>query len=459
MGFATSFDFAVLGDVQPEGLLTATALARKGYSVTVVPSQSLGELGPEENWPLLLPERIYNRRLNDLLFKAGFFRLEDSGLSPSPAFSQFVLPKHRLLFDGTHSTWEREVEREYPSVSASLRRVLEWARRPQNKFLGRAAQELADIQKKDIHVRAWFKAEIDFHLRPHVGHDVEDVDLFKHWLQSVQKEGSKVYRVDPKLRQPYHQFLADHARRWGVQFMTPGEFTDLKSSWSHYSLSEAISARNLILNSMGAARALSKSAHPSLFQERMRHWLYLDTITCSIQQIPEPLQEFCYLDFADSASELPSQRYLYTHRNPLRGTATLTVGSWLPFDENRIWVSQIERGRDSLKKLMPFLPASDFKSIPSALELTELRGDCFKRGAFDRLMPYTSSRSRFSKAVDRMTKWIPNKSPVFRMKKRLFPVMPHYLPFRNRVSSIEACLHLLEHFDRKSKRKFSISES
>src|SRR4051812_62646 len=140
---ATTFDFAVLGDVEPEGLLTATALVRKGFSVAVISSSALGELSPDDELnSLVLPEKFFNRRLTDLLFRAGFFRLEDSGLSPSNYSLQSILPKHRLQSDGSLDAFKKEFLREFPEARMSIDVVSENLRKNSEKAVERAAVEL-----------------------------------------------------------------------------------------------------------------------------------------------------------------------------------------------------------------------------------------------------------------------------------------------------------------------------
>ena len=189
------FDFAVLGDSQPEGLLAATALARKGYSVAVIPSSVLGELPAEDVWPATYPSHIGEKRTDELLFRAGFFQLEEAGLMSIPFSSQVVLPKHRLLFDGSTEQWINEVEREFPAYAEALVRVMTTAKRPdwirRKKNYKKSLSELVSIQKKSKAICRWLSTEISSSLHPTAQRTPELVA--KAWLNIVRGHSSKVY--------------------------------------------------------------------------------------------------------------------------------------------------------------------------------------------------------------------------------------------------------------------------
>ena len=57
-----TFDFAILGDNQPEGLLVAAGLLRKGFSVAIIKSSALEELPSEEEYSFELPAQFGVRR-------------------------------------------------------------------------------------------------------------------------------------------------------------------------------------------------------------------------------------------------------------------------------------------------------------------------------------------------------------------------------------------------------------
>jgi hypothetical protein len=183
------YDVAILGDSQPEGLFVAAGLVRKGLSVVIVPSTALDELPSEDLWPMILPAQVGARRLDDLLFRAGFFRLEDSGLVASQFESQTVLKKNRLSFDGSFQRFSAELQREFPRWAETMIRLWESAKKTTEKSLRRAALELESIQKRDPAFRDWLKAELTSSLHP-ASHE-QMMTLMRRWLDYATKQGTK----------------------------------------------------------------------------------------------------------------------------------------------------------------------------------------------------------------------------------------------------------------------------
>jgi len=436
---AVSYDFAVLGDTQPEGLLVASGLVRKGFSVTIVPSSMLEEMPGDEMFPTLFPTQAGGRKVDDLLFRAGFFRLEDSGLVSESLAWQFVFPKNRLTFEGSFDQWQPEFEREFPLAVKALERGFSQIKKSGSNraIIRKVAQDLIDLEKSDPSFTRWLKTSIEAILQPMYSASPQQWRRsVQRWVEMVISHPGKVYRVDPKLKSPYHSFLVEHARKWGVQIQKDPFL--LKAGWSQFQISPENRARHLILNSVGARRIYSRT-HGHGLSERLDSWLYLDRVECSLSLVPEPLKEFCYLE---------EGRLLHVKRDPLRDEALLSLGTWLPFEDSKSWAMRIEKGRAALQKLIPFLPANLFRSIPTLLELTEMRGECVRRGQVERLQPgeIPSSTGRsFMRWITRA-----NRRPGL-VARRVFSLSPHDHLYRNRMSSFEASLALLDHFDERRK--------
>jgi hypothetical protein len=442
-----SFDFAVLGDSQPEGLLVASGLARKGFSVAVVPSSQLGELPPEDSWPLRFPAQLGQRRLDDLLFRAGFFRLEESGLVSGHHESQVILKKNRLTFDGSLERLHKELIREFPPVADAFMRIVEIAKRPGSKNIKRAAQQLMMLKKQNENFSIWLDAEMQTVVRPVMMH--KPLSAHIHWLLYVMSHGQRLYRVDPKLKQPYHQFLLEHARKWGVKvFEDPCQ---IRSHWGEFQISPTTQVRHIVVNGIGGARLLAKNLART-WSERMRYWLYVDTFECDLDEVPEPLEEISQLDFQDHVGDLPSQRILRVKRDPVRARATFHIGSWLSFEDTRAWATQIEMGRQAIRKFLPFLSAQVFRPLPNLLELTEIRGECMRRGQTDRLDPWIENPGKMRRWVDGVRRLVQSRKTPYRLSRGVFAVTPHFLSFRNRMASFEESLKLLDHFEARRKK-------
>lgn len=445
-----TYDFAILGDSQPEGLLAAAGLVRKGFSVIVVPSSAMAEMPPDDHWPLVLPSQMGNRKLHDLLFRAGFFRLEESGLMSMNHPVQVLLPKNRLLFEGGASEWLSEIEREFPYSLKTFSSLFQNSKKFSPQIIHRAASELFEIQKRDEHFKNWLKTEVHFRFR--AIHSEISLEVLKEWLLFVLKQENKAYRVDSKIKVPYNQFLIEHAKKWGA--VVSSEPLELKSAWTLFQLSKSVKASHLVINGMGGGRLIAKSLHPKL-SERMRYWMFLDILRCPLSQVPEPLQEFSHLNLGDVVEGLPSARRLHLSVDRLRGTAELSLGSWLPFDDSKVWVRQIEAGRESLRTLIPFFPATAFKPIPSILELTEERGECVRRGECDRLIPEDPKISAVAKFLSGLKiRWRSKKKPTS-LARRIYALNPHFLPQRNRLASFEESLSLLDYFEKKKRAQIA----
>jgi len=431
-----TFDFSILGDNQPEGLLVGASLARKGFSVGLVPSMSLGELHSDDFLPISLPSQAGGRKLDDLLFRAGFFRLEDSGLVSANSQQQFIFSRSRLNLEGAMENWLVEIKREFPFSATPFEKLLLNLKKQgfSRVSVSKAVSEILDLEKRDPPFSRFLRSHLQNNLFPQ-NSAKEFKSALKLWLDLLLNQGGKIYRVDPKLKGGYPQFLVEHARKWGVQMVQ--EAIDLKSGMSSFQLSAGLKSKHIIINSLGGSRAVAKISK-SHGLDRVKAWLYYDRIEVSLDLVPEPLDEFCCVDF-DGTSRL-----LYSRRDPLRNEAILTFGSWLNFDDSKSWTAEIEKGRHLLIKLLPFLPKTSFRQIPSLLELTEMRGECIRRGQIERLQTIAKRTSKVQSVVrgisDRF--W----------GSRVYTVHPGDLPYRSRLSSFGASLNLLDHFDeRRSK--------
>ena len=326
--------------------------------------------------------------MNDLLFKAGFFRLEESGLVTHQSSFQIVLPKNRLLFYHDSERWNQEVEREFPQAFAKLARLREASEKDQGAKLNRAAQDLFDLQKRDPALSTWINAEIQSVLSPSL--DRSPLENMKAWLYYLRSRG-KSYRADPRLKDSYTHFLLEHARKWGAQILS--EAKDLRSKWGSFELSDQMRIRYLILNGLGGGRFVARELKKA-FANPFAYWMHTESIECDLRLVPEPLQDFCLLGLEDSHSASVSMSgshsslekiySLRTLRLPAKGIARLHLGVWLAYEDSKSWPQQIEAGRRSLRKLLPFLPVDCFKPLPELFELIERRGDAVKRGQMDR---------------------------------------------------------------------------
>lgn len=447
-----TFDFAILGDNQPEGLWAGSALVRKGYSVALIPSSALGELPSEDFVPLTFPTQAGSRRLDDLLFRAGFFRLEDSGLISSPYQTQLVLPRNRISLEGGLDQWIAECEREFPFVADLFKNVvlnLKKNNRPE-AGIRRAASEIFQIQKKDPAFSRWFELELEVLLKPSPFDRQKDElttkRLIENWLRFMLQWGGKWYRVDPRLKTSYTHFLQEHARKWGVQLIQ--SITDIKSHWSSFQITKDQKARYLIANGLGAIRAVSKVMERPL-ADRFSYWLFVDRIETPLSALPEPLQEFCVIDLESKVSTYQSYHFLHTKRDALRDEATLSLGTWLAFEEPRTWMTEIEKGRSALRKVIPFLPTEAFRQLPSLLDLTEMRGECVRRGQVDRLIAFTKERSNWEKFRFGFKRIVRARKGPEELSNRIFSLTPCYSDSRNRMRSFEEALNLLDFFEKK----------
>lgn len=449
---AVTFDFAILGDQQPEGLWVGSALVRKGYSVALVPSSSFGELPPDDFMPLTFPVQMGTRRLDDLLFRAGFFRLEDSGLVSSFYQNQLVMPRHRTITLGGIDQWMHEVKREFPLISEPFQNIINELKQSQrsDSAVRRAATEVLALMKRDVSFGRWFELELDVLLKPHPDErgvrDSELKALIEEWFRFMLQWGGKWYRVDPRLKTSYNQFLQDHARKWGVQIVSSS--IDIKGHWSSFQLSKDQKARYLIANGLGALRQVSKTMENPI-ADRFSYWLFVDRIECSLSQLPEPLQEFCVFDMGKTVEGSPAHHFLHTKKDVLRDEAVLSLGTWLAFEEPRTWNVAIERGRESLRQILPFLPESCFRAIPSLFDLTEMRGECVRRGQVDRLIPFTREKIGWEKFRSQFTQLFRSARAPQEVSHRIFSLIPGASESRNRMRRFGEALNILDHFEKK----------
>jgi len=450
---AVTFDFAILGDQQPEGLWVGSALVRKGYSVALIPSASFGELPPDDFMPLTFPVQASgNRRLDDLLFRAGFFRLEDSGLVSSLYQNQLILPRHRTITSGAIDQWLLELKREFPLASEKIQTVLDELKRGQRTegAIRRAAGEILQLFKKDPLFARWLELELEALLKPHprdgVKQEAETRTLIEDWLRFTLQWGGKWYRVDPRLKTSYNQFLQDHARKWGVQILSGG--VDIKAHWSLFQLNKDQRARYLIANGLGSLRQISKAMEKPI-ADRFSYWLFVDRIECSLSQLPEPLQEFCLFDMDKGTEFSRGYHFLHTKKDPLRDEAVLSLGTWLSFEEPKSWTAAIQSGRDSLKQILPFMPESSFRAIPSLFDLTEMRGECVRRGQIDRLIPYSKEKVGWERIQTKVKRLFRSAATPQEISHRIFSLIPGASEPRNRMRRFGEALNILDHFEKK----------
>lgn len=437
------FDFAVLGDTHPEGLYLASGLARRGYSVCVVPSVHLGELPSQFPWPLRLPERIGEKRFDELLFRVGFFRMEESGLSPSSYQSQFILKKNRLAFDGGAQTWDRELRREFPRHSEKLVKIRDSMRRSAVRSPHNAMSQLGQLLREDQNLRHWIIMEGGQGRHPFHQNSKSLKKSLERWLWSLAWPETKFYRIQPKLGQGFEEFLLEHAKKWGAQVV--GEPVQIESRFRHFELNPKLKAKALIVNTLGALRLLAKN-YPDRFSHKITHWLYFDRLTCNLEDIPEPLEEHCLFHLSET-DEFPY--VLHCSRNKFRDKAQLTLGVWLPFNETGAWISKLEQGRLSLKRLLAFLPDEVFPKLPSILELTEMKGECVRRGEIERLLLEDIPSSKLQLLRDRAGTWFKKARRLPKLASRVYLSMPYVKFHQDRQSSLQSCYYLLEHFEKR----------
>ncbi len=434
-----SFDFAILGDQQPEGLLLAAGLARRSYRVCIVPSPVLGELPPLEAWPLRWPEKIGDRKLDELLFKVGFFKLEEAGLEPEADHLQILLKRHRISFDGSLETTRKEFSREFPRFESEWRRVLQDQNFNQSLTtgleIGKDCPEFSRLVELD-------SAE---------GRPTEKLsqkEAMRRCLQKYRATDRRFYRLKPQGDLPYNHFLIEHCRKWGVQILE--EPLKLEKSWRSFQLSANSRATHIVVNSLGAAR-LSARFRKDLSTEKLTHWMYFDRLMSSVDLIPEPLAEFSYLSLEDSEPVL-----LRVERDRLRDRATVTLGIWLPFQDSRQWETLIEKARAQFKKLAPFIPESAYRQIPSPLELNEMKGECVRRAELDRLTLTPPTKRAWP--AQGFWSWLRSKfgsaNRPQTLHSRVMVTASFLDPNCGRAESLAECLRAVEYFERKIQRNW-----
>jgi len=431
------FDYIVLGDSQPEGLLLAAGLARRSYRVGLLPSKNLGELPPQDSWPIEFPENLGSKRLDELLFKVGFFRLEESGLSPHENQYQILLKRHRLNLNGSMGRWQQEVEREFPreaQVLVEFRKSLRSAPVNGAKRKGQSLQSLAGTQ---LALKQFLSLD-GARSRPGLSH----AQALQMSVESWSKDEAKTYRMNTKLEQPLNQYLTEHARKWGVQVLE--EAVDLKMNWTDFELAEGVRSKNVIINSLAAGRALAK-LQPTIWDQSISHWLYFDRLKLPLDKVPEPLCDQAYLQLNEDSNSAYS---LKLTRDNLRDQAILTLGIWLPFSDSKYWIEEIERARDQLKKFMPFLPDGAFPEIPELLDLNEKKGECVRRGEIERLEFSQATPSRWKRIAKKICGQFGRKENSAQLSRRIFVSAP-YLLGMDRKQSLKACLEYLEDKERR----------
>ncbi len=441
-----NLDFCLLGDTNPEGLLLAAGLSRRGYSVGIVSSGQLGELPPQFSWPIRLPERLGENRLDELLFRVGFFRLEESGLCPEPLQTQFILPKRRLSLDGLAPTWAREVQREFPVISERLIKMRDSMRKSSSRSLAKSLSQLSHLIRQEPDIGRW--VTMDAGQGRLAYHDLasDSAPVLEKWLWGLAWPETKCYRPQQNLGQPLTSFLVEHAKKWGAKSIQ--EPIELSSRFGNFALNSNFRARNLIINSFGGFRLVAKAPFAD-FSHEISHWLYFDRIRCAEEMIPEPLEEFCQFHSSDK-QEFPY--VMHTKRSPYGEESELRLGIWLKFQDSSLWQSQIEEGRAALKRLIPFLPHSAFSSLPSLLDLNEFKGETIRRGEMDRLIVLRSSPSKWLSWKTWMSNWGLSSSHLPQLSKRVFLCIPHLGGAVDRRESFQTCLKLLDYFEKKRKK-------
>lgn len=440
------YDFCILGDHHPEGLLLAAALARKSFRVLLVPSENLGEQAPQEAWPMRIPERLGDRRLDELLFKAGFFRLEDAGLVPAETRRQILLRRHRLSFDGKRETWEREIRREFPQVADRILR-LSAGKRPDPRRWS-AAQACA---RDEPLILPWILLEGSEGRTASLESDEGKAAAIRRWLEDIPQNDSKSYELNPELQEPYTQFLVEHCRKWGVKVWA--DRLDLKSRWGRFQLAEGVEAKNLMLNSFAAFRQLGRLKSFEDCQKPISHWLYFDRIRLPLTQIPEPLGEKAFLQVGGQLVNSENAFVLHLERDKLRDEANLALGIWLPFQDSSHWLDRIQRARGELKKVIPFIPDQAVPSLPSSLELTEMKGECVRRGEVERLIlePNRRGRRRLFRGLFGGRRF----SGDVLQHRRVVSLIPYMKPVSGRRESLLTCFELLDQYEKRSPKRAS----
>ena len=438
-----NLDFCFLGDTNPEGLLLAAGLARRGYAVGIVSSGQLGELPAQFSWPLLLPERLGEHRLDEFLFRVGFFRLEESGLTPERLQAQYVLPKRRLSFDGLAPTWTREAQREFPLLSEKIIKIRDSMRRSSNRSVSKSLSQLTQLIRQDPDVGRWITMDAGQGRLAYHDFASDQSKTLEKWLWGLVWPETKCYRPQKNLVQPLASFLLEHAKKWGAKMIQ--EPTEISSRFSSFVLNSNWRAKNLMINSLGGFRSLAKAPFAD-FSHEITHWLYFDRVRCSEEMIPEPLEEFCQFHNSEK-QEFPY--ILHTQRSSYGDESEMRLGVWLKFQDSSHWISQVEDARVSLKKLMPFLPSHCFSSLPSLLDLNELKGETIRRGEIDRLIIWKSSEPKWDFITRWMPKWGAAPAELPQISKRVFLCIPFLGGPSDRRESLLSCFKILEHFEKK----------
>src|SRR5690606_18405325 len=117
-----------------------------------------------------------------------------------------------------------------------------------------------------------------------------------------------------------------HARKWGVQ-VVEGPI-EIKTRWNSFELNLETRAKRVLVNCLGAARAIGK-IRPQSFMNQISHWLYYDRFQCPLELIPEPVGERGFIRLVSDENNGVLTQSFHLQRDKLRDQATLTVGVWL----------------------------------------------------------------------------------------------------------------------------------
>lgn len=434
-----NFDFVILGDSQPEGLWLAAGLARRSYSVAIVPSQTLGELPPLEALPMRFPEKVGNRQMDELLFKVGFFKLEESGLVADQESFQILQKKHRLSLSNQSEKWFTEMEREFPRSVELIARLRSGEKSKDGQNLSALVAQCTELQKDDLGFAEMVEMELSAG-RPHLRRSMKEMS--RDWVQKHLQEATHHFRPGKNLSESFRKFLLEHARKWGVQILE--EAIEVEKGWRKFLLNKKWRANFLVVNTLAAAKLITRY-RDDLAPDRVTHWLYYDRFFCTPDDLPEPLGELSYLqNFEGEGESYP----LFVERDRLRDKAVITLGVWLPFQDSRIWESKIDAARRSLKRLLPFLSESVWKQIPSNFELNEMKGECVRRGDLDRLVFDLPEE----KALTGILRLFRSHRRPKSLRSGVILVAPYLTACRDRMDSLRETLSTLEWFEKRGGR-------
>ncbi len=435
---AKTYDYAILGDHRPEGLFVAAALARKGLSVALVPSSSVGEKQLNHSASWIFPNRMGAYQSTDLFFRAGFFRLEDAHLQATRWRHQIILPRHRMTLNGSLENRLKETEREFPHAWSAMSHLVQLKKDRLQRAFQKALHHLSEIVERDVDIQRWMLLELEEPPAAPSSHNLRT--LTQRWIQESLSEDEKYLEVTHLEGQSYSEFLADNARKWGVEVLD-GDL-DIKRGFRGYSLEKTRRAQRLILNSWGLTRRLEKSWGERLSPD-IQYWLYEDRLQVMEADLPEPLGESLVLAHPRMA------RVVRIKRHPRQKTATLVLGTWLRCGDSKSWTMDIAESRKIFKGFMPFLSDDLFMTIPSVLELTEEEGDLVRRGLVSRLKSVPPPETRWQRFTRR---WVGGTEAGIMLPRRVRALHPLLLSRKSRYESFCQAFRVIAEAEKGRKR-------